>query len=122
MDNQFEMIGKRISKRRTELHIKQHELAESLQISNNHLSAIECGRERPSLEAIFNICRELKVTPDYLLLGNMYANDVPQNIMDGLRLCSPMDQQLVRGVTELLIERNCTGNQTKPDMSVRIQQ
>ena len=31
--------------RRKELHIKQAELAETLEISNNHMSSIENGRQ-----------------------------------------------------------------------------
>ena len=74
-------MGKRIKLRRNELKIKQAELAETLGISNNHMSSIETGKERPSMEVFINICEELKVTPDYLLLGTMHANDIPQNII-----------------------------------------
>lgn len=105
MNNQFEMIGKRIKQRRTELKIKQNTLADMVHVSNNHLSAVECGRERPSLETILNICHELNTTPDFILLGNMHPNDVPQNIADSIRLCNPEDQKLARDFIELLIER-----------------
>lgn len=64
---------------------KQNMLAERLDLSNNYLSSIERGKEKPSLEVIVNICNALQVTPDYLLMGNMYSNNVPQNIADGLR-------------------------------------
>lgn len=68
MNNQFIEMGKRIKLRRNELKIKQAELAETLGISNNHMSSIETGKERPTMEVFINICEELKVTPDYLLL------------------------------------------------------
>ena len=71
MDVQYKSIGKRIKLRRKELNIKQNELAEKLNISNNHLSSVENGREKPSLELLLNICELLNVTTDYLLLGNM---------------------------------------------------
>ena len=69
-------MGNRIKLRRKELHIKQSELAERLDISNNHISSIENGREKPSLDMFLKICEELKVTPDYLLLGNVHANNI----------------------------------------------
>ena len=69
MDVQYKTIGKRIKLRRKELNIKQNELAEKLNISNNHLSSVENGREKPSLELLLNICELLNVTPDYLLGG-----------------------------------------------------
>lgn len=43
--NQYQSMGNRIKSRRKELRIKQSELAESLDISNNHISSIENGRE-----------------------------------------------------------------------------
>lgn len=77
-----------------------------LNISNNHMSSIENGREKPSLDILIRICEELKVTPDYLLLGNMHANNVPQDIADALRLCSEDDIALTRNFVELLVKRN----------------
>lgn len=106
MDVQYKSIGKRIKLRRKELNIKQNELAEKLNISNNHLSSVENGREKPSLELLLNICELLNVTPDYLLLGNMHTNDISQDILTGLRLCSEEDVLLIRNMIELLIKRN----------------
>lgn len=85
--------------RRKELHIKQAELAETLEISNNHMSSIENGRQKPSLDTFIRLCDCLNVTPDYLLLGSMHAYNLPQDILDKLRLCSQEDimqeQQMV---------------------------
>lgn len=106
MEIQYEIIGKRIQSRRKELRIKQADMAEALDISNNHISSIENGRQKPSLEVLLKICDFLQVTPDYILLGNMHADDVPQDIMDGLRMCSTSDLIFFRGILEGLIERN----------------
>lgn len=84
---------------------KQNTLAERLGLSNNYLSSIERGKEKPSLEVIVSICIELQVTPDYLLMGNMYSNNVPQNIADGLRLCTKEDLTLLSIMVEHLVER-----------------
>lgn len=43
LDIQYELIGNRIKLRRKELKIKQSELAELINISNNHMSSIENG-------------------------------------------------------------------------------
>lgn len=99
-------MGNRIQKRRKNLKIKQSELAEILGISNNHMSSIENGKEKPSLDAFIRLCEALKVTPDYLLLGNMHANNVPQDIVEGLRLCKKEDIELTRKMVEFMIERN----------------
>lgn len=82
MDIQYDMIGKRIHTRRKELHIKQGELAERIDISNNHLSSIETGKQKPSLETALHLCDALDVTPDYLFLGNMHQDNVSENIIE----------------------------------------
>ena len=92
--------------RRKELHIKQAELAETLEISNNHMSSIENGRQKPSLDTFIRLCDCLNVTPDYLLLGSMHAYNLPQDILDKLRLCSQEDIILSRDFIELLVKRN----------------
>lgn len=99
-------MGRRIAQRRRSKKIKQNELAEKLGISNNHLSAIENGKENPSLETHMKICESLQVTPDYLLLGTMHSNSVTENIKEGLQICTPEDQALLGSIVELLIQRN----------------
>lgn len=106
MHQQFIDMGNRIQLRRKELKIKQSDLAELLGISNNHMSSIENGRQKPSLDIFIKICEELEVTPDYLLLGSMHASNVPQDISDKLRLCAPADVELAKNFIELLVERN----------------
>ena len=106
MELNYVRLGKRIAQRRKQLNLKQNVLAEMLGISNNYLSSIECGKERPSLEIIVNICNKLQVTPDYLLLGNMYSNNIPQNITDGLKLCSTQDVELLNSIMQILISRH----------------
>lgn len=105
MELNYTGIGQRIAKRRLQMGLKQNILAERLDISNNYLSSIERGKEKPSLEVIVNICNVLQVTPDYLLMGNMYSNNVPQNIADGLRLCSKEDLSLLSVIMQHMIER-----------------
>lgn len=56
MELDYVRIGKRIAQRRSQVGIKQNMLAEKLNMSNNYLSSIERGRERPSLEILVGIC------------------------------------------------------------------
>lgn len=110
MEFKYKEMGTRIKVRRKELKIKQAELAETLEISNNHMSSIENGRQKPSLDTFIGICKCLNVTPDYLLLGTMHAYNIPQDILDKLRLCSQSDIELARDFIELLVKRNSAGN------------
>lgn len=113
MEQQYREMGSRIKTRRTELRIKQAELAESLDISNNHMSSIETGRQKPSLDVFIEICKHLNVTPDYLLLGSLYPYNIPQDILDKLQLCSQSDIELARDFVELLVKRNTQLNGRK---------
>ncbi len=105
MGNFYIDMGKRINIRRKELGYKQSQLAELLGISNNHMSSIENGIQKPSLDTFIEICTKLNVTPDYLLLGSMHAYNLPRNIYDKLLLCSESDQKLACDFIELLVVR-----------------
>lgn len=105
-EQKFITMGKRIRLRRKELGLTQNKLAELLDISNNHLSAIENGKEKPSLEKFVTLCDLLKTTPDFLLLGMLHPCNVSQNISDNLRLCNAEDIKLAGQIVELMVERN----------------
>lgn len=105
MELDYVSIGRRIAMQRIQAGLNQVTLAERIGISNNYLSSIERGKEKPRLEIIISICKELRVTPDYLFMGNMYSNNIPQNIMDGLRLCSEEDLTLLSVIMQHMVER-----------------
>lgn len=105
MDLDYKSMGMRISRRRKALGIRQNALADEIDISNNYLSGIECGKEKPSLDILIRICNALQITPDYLIMGTMHSSNVPQNIVDGLRLCSPEDVGLVSDLIQIMIKR-----------------
>lgn len=82
-----------------------HMVADMIEISNNYLSGIERGKEKPSLEILMAVCSALKTTPDYLTMGTMRSNNVPESIMQGLRLCSQEDIELLDEVVKIMIDR-----------------
>lgn len=105
-NERFVEMGKRIRARRLSLKMKQMELAEKVDISNNHISSIERGIERPGLDVFIKICDVLNVTPDYLLLGSMKSNNVPKNITDNLKLCTEEEVRLVEVITQYMAEQH----------------
>lgn len=106
MELSYKEIGRRIAVRRKHEHISQQKMAEILGISNNHLSSIERGKAVPSLDVLIGICNTLHVTPDYLLMGSMYAGNIPQNIVDNLSICSDEDAKLLFQISCLMVDRN----------------
>lgn len=101
----IENFGRNVKKRRNNLGIPQYELAERLDISPNHLSSLETGKTKPSFDLLCKLCIELNVPPDYLMLGSMHSNNVPQNIVDKLKLCSNDTLYAVDGIIDILIEK-----------------
>ena len=62
-------IGERVRNRRKNLQLTQQELAESIGITPQHISAIEQEKGNPSLAIVPKLAEELGVTTDYLLSG-----------------------------------------------------
>ncbi len=85
--------------------INQNLLAEKVDISRNHLSNIERGREKPSFDLLIDLCNILRVTPDYLLMGTMHSHGVPQNLIDSLALCTDEDIALLEDIVHHMVLR-----------------
>ncbi len=100
----YKKIGMRLAQRRKEINMKQNTLAEKTNLSNNHISNIENGHSIPSLETFAKICNTLDVTPDYLLLGTLKSNNVPQNIVDKLNLCDPTSLSLISQIIDIILK------------------
>lgn len=69
MDIDYTKIGKRISQRRRELHLKQAEVEEKAEIGYKYLSNIERGISIPSVEVIMRLAKAMDTTPDTFLVG-----------------------------------------------------
>lgn len=69
-------MGTRMKRRRKELKMSQAELAEKVNVSNNHISSIETGKQIPSLTTFVKICEQLDTTPDFLLLGSLHTDNL----------------------------------------------
>ena len=62
-------FGQRLKQRRESLKITQRQLAESLEVTPQHISAIEQDKRIPSLSFLTKLAEELGVTIDYLVAG-----------------------------------------------------
>lgn len=107
MEFSLKEFGKRIARRRKQFGLKQNALAERLDISNNHMSCIETGKSQPSLVLLYQICNELKVTPDYFILGAMRSSNVSQALIEILELCTAKDLDLLYHIAKYMVQQNC---------------
>lgn len=62
-------LGQRLRERRETLKITQKELADSLTVTPQHISAIEQDKRAPSIPFLGKLAEELGVSVDYLVLG-----------------------------------------------------
>lgn len=98
-------VGRRIAKRRREMNIKQNVLAAKLGYHKNHLSGIEHGKISPSLDLFVAICKELDVSPDYLLEGAMHPENLSQDIIANLNQCKEDDKEILAEIVRLYADR-----------------
>ncbi|WP_455721622.1 helix-turn-helix domain-containing protein [Agathobacter sp.] len=104
MDFDYTTMGNRIRLRRKELHLTQSDFSKKLGISQNHISAIECGTQHLSFELFISICDTLHINPDYLINGCTHTTNTPLQIMNSLNLCDKSCIELARRFAELLVE------------------
>lgn len=69
MDNYLQQMGMRIAARRKELGFTQEELADMVNVSVQTISTAERGRKALRPENIVKICKALRCTTDYILIG-----------------------------------------------------
>lgn len=98
-------MGTRMKRRRKELKMSQAELAEKVNVSNNHISSIETGKQIPSLTTFVKICEQLDTTPDFLLLGSLHTDNLPKNIYDSLALSNKKDLPLIQDIVENFVSK-----------------
>jgi len=68
-------IGKRIARRRKELHLRQVQVCELAEINDKYLSCIERATSIPSIEVIMKLAIALETTPDEFLVGTVRSED-----------------------------------------------
>lgn len=91
MKPDYNLIGKRIAKRRKFLGLTQAEVEEAAGIGDKYLSRIERSTSIPSTEVIMRLALALDTTPDEFLVGAArYENDEWKNVAELLR---PMDKK-----------------------------
>lgn len=94
----FEKIGKRIQSFRTERKLTQAELAELIDTNQKHLSRIESGYHRSSLDTIVAIAKALNVSVDSLIADYDDSTDESnlKLILDDIRGMSANQLNILR--------------------------
>lgn len=104
MELDYKAIGKRIKIARIKGDLTQERLAERIGISPTHLSNIETGTTRVSLNTIIGIANALSVTSDDLLCDNIIMAKAPfeKDIAALLEDCDEYEIRIVKDMVSSL--------------------
>lgn len=101
-------LGKRINAVRKDRGLTADRLSEICNINATYLRQIEGNVKMPSLPVFIDICRTLKISPDYLL-----QDDLPENEISTIREIealwkdiSPSKQKLVLAMIKAALEHS----------------
>ena len=72
----YTALGQRVADFRSKENLSQEELAFSCGVGSKHISNIELGKSKPSLESLIQIANFLNVSADDLTGGNRDFTDV----------------------------------------------
>ena len=76
MDTLLQEVGDRITARRKQLRMTQEDLSEKAGVTAQTISNAELGKKALRPENIIRICSAMDISPDYLLLGRISAEDI----------------------------------------------
>lgn len=96
-------LGKRINKKRLELHYTVEKLAELIGISPRFLFAIESGEKGISFSNLEKLCNILCVTSDYLLFGKNTCYNENTDIENINRILLNLDKSYLSIAENLMI-------------------
>lgn len=111
MEIDYVAIGKRIQKFRRKLKMSQEQLAEQINVSVPHMSNIENGKTKFSIQVLIKLAGALDTTPDRLLLdqlkdSNQAHDRIEEEICHELSDCTlehkVLIEEMVRNTKKLL--------------------
>lgn len=88
-------LGRRVARRRKELHLTQEQTAEAMNVSLQTISCVELGKKAIRPENLVRLCEVLETTADYLLTGQ--SGEVRLTELENIVVSlGPEDYELVR--------------------------
>lgn len=103
----FSLVGANIRSTREQRSMKQKELAEKLGTTATHLSDIERGKKKASVEMLVKISNALDTPVDNLLKGNPWickSYTMDSDILPLLNQFTPQSMCAVREMLEVMLK------------------
>ena len=92
-------LGSRIKAARKERGLTGEKLAECCNINATYLRQIEAGTKTPSLPMFVGLCRQLSVSPRYLLIDSLDVGN-SDDITQLLKTATPSQMKLIHRMVE----------------------
>lgn len=90
-------LGRRVNIARKDRGLTSEKLSELCHINATYLRQIEAGKKSPSLEVLLTFCREMRVSPNYLL-----ASELTPAEEDGVELLLQLYQKATPGQIKII--------------------
>ena len=99
-------LGKRINAVRKDRGLTSDKLSELCNINATYLRQIEGGTKMPSLPVFIDICKALRIAPDYLLQDELTENEIStiREVEMLWKDASPQKQELVLTMIKAVLE------------------
>lgn len=99
-------LGKRINTVRKDRGLTSDKLSELCNINATYLRQIEGGTKMPSLPVFIDICKALRISPDYLLQDELTENEIStiREVEMLWKDASPQKQELVLTMIKAVLE------------------
>ena len=102
----YKEIGKRITRRRNQLGLKQSEVEELAEISYGYLTNIKRAVSIPSIEVVMRLAIALETTPDEFLVGtSRREGEEWKDVAELLRTMDGRQLDLARSFLTWLLEQ-----------------
>ena len=100
------MVGSRIRDIRQQRGLTQAELAQQVNMSLKHISAIECGIRLPSLDTLITIANELQIDTNTLLQDSLAVSTQLESstLWAKIESLSPQKQKKILRMLQVLME------------------
>ena len=127
MELDIQSIGKRIKKRRKELHLTQTEIKEKTGISSGNMSDIERGNRLPAATTLAQLSEILDCSIDWILTGkspvseNLISPDIgekDQKLLSLFHEISEEDQEELLMIAQLKYNRTQKSKEAETTSSI----
>ena len=100
------LLGRQINLARKDRGLTSEKLSEACNINATYLRQIESGAKLPSLPVFVTLCRELKVSPSYLLVEVLPDTEIKEmdTLLELWQTATPKQIKIITSMVQSALE------------------